>query len=150
VEAFRPYGQLILPREDGTPFDSEDALLDLSRGVPRFYLMRLRAPGRKFHRVTRHDRCTQCLGSLGGREWWLAVAPPDGRPEPDIERLAVFRVPHDRSIKLEVGTWHAGPLFEGEFIDFYNLELGDTNLVDHFTHDFRRERSLEFSIVDPA
>jgi len=35
-------------------------------------------------------------------------------------------------------TWHAGPLFKGTpHMDFYNLELSDTNVVDHNTHDFR-------------
>jgi ureidoglycolate hydrolase len=148
VEAFRPYGQLIAPSEDGKPFDNEDARLELSNGTPRFYIMRLPARGRKFHRITRHGQCTQCLGSLGGREWFIGVAPPSETREPDLDRLTVFRIPGDCFIKLEVGTWHAGPLFEGDPIDFYNLELSDTNIVDHFTYDFRKERGVEFNIVD--
>ena len=50
-------------------------------------------------------------------------------------------------IKLEVGTWHAGPYFEQDFVDFYNLELSDTNVVDHFTHDFAKSHNLELEIV---
>ena len=49
--------------------------------------------------------------------------------------------------KLEVATWHAGPYFEHEFVDFYNLELSDTNVVDHFTHNFLNSHQLEFEIV---
>ncbi|MEG3435941.1 ureidoglycolate lyase [Pannus brasiliensis CCIBt3594] len=148
VEDFRPYGQLIAPSEDGKPFDNEDARLELNRGTPRFYIMRLHTRGRKFSRITRHSQCTQCLGSLGGKEWFMGVAPPSESPEPDLDRLTVFRIPGDCFIKLEVGTWHAGPLFDEEFIDFYNLELSDTNVVDHFTYDFRKERSIGFEIVD--
>lgn len=148
VEDFRPYGQLIGPSEDGKPFDTEDARLELSHGIPRFYIMRLHSRGRKFDRITRHSQCTQCLGSLGGKEWFMGVAPPSDSPEPDLDRLAVFRIPGDCFIKLEVGTWHAGPLFDEEFIDFYNLELSDTNVVDHFTYDFRQERAIGFEIVD--
>lgn len=44
--------------------------------------------------------------------------------------LHLFRVPHGTFIKMHEATWHAGPLFEGaEYLDFYNLELADTNVV---------------------
>ena len=35
------------------------------------------------------------------------------------------------AIKLNVGTWHAGPYFEQAQISFFNLEFADTNAVDH-------------------
>ncbi|MFM7717008.1 MAG: Ureidoglycolate hydrolase, partial [Microcystis sp.] len=31
---------------------------------------------------------------------------------------------------------------------FYNLELSDTNIIDHFTYNFSQEQSIEFEIVD--
>jgi hypothetical protein len=35
-------------------------------------------------------------------------------------------------IKMHTGTWHAGPLFTSPaHIDFYNLELSETNVTDH-------------------
>ncbi|MDB9414140.1 ureidoglycolate lyase [Microcystis aeruginosa] len=148
AESFRPYGQLITPSHDGKPFDESDAQLHLKNGVPRFYIMRLQTRGRKFKRITRHSQCTQCLGSLGGQEWFLGVAPPSPYPQPDLEKLKVFRIPGDCFIKLEVGTWHAGPLFDQPTIDFYNLELSDTNIIDHFTYNFAQEQSIEFEIVD--
>lgn len=147
-ENFRPYGQLITPSHDGKMFDERDAQLNLKNGVPRFYIMRLQTRGRKFNRITRHSQCTQCLGSLGGQTWFLGVAPPSPYPQPDLEQLRVFLIPGDCFIKLEVGTWHAGPLFDQPAIDFYNLELSDTNLVDHFTYNFAQEQSIEFEIVD--
>jgi len=73
---FAPYGELILPTEDGKPYDETDAKLDLSQGTPRFYIMQLKQRGRQFHLITRHQLCTQCLGALEGKSWFLAVAPP--------------------------------------------------------------------------
>ncbi|MGC9504642.1 ureidoglycolate lyase [Baaleninema sp.] len=148
-ENFQPYGQAIFTREDGKPFDETDARLELSQGTPRFYLMRLRDRGRRFDRITRHVRCTQCLGALGGKSWLIAVAPPSAESRPDIDRLAAFLVPGNCFLKLEMGTWHAGPYFEAERMDFYNLELSDTNLTDHFTHNFRDREGLEFEILLP-
>lgn len=146
-ENFRRYGQVIFPTEDGKSYSVEDANLALTNGQPRFYIMRLNLRGRKFHKITRHVQCTQCLGSLEGKEWLMAVAPPSEGNEPALEEMAAFRIPGNCFIKLEVGTWHAGPYFEGEFVDFYNLELSDTNVVDHFSHDFLKSHKIEFEIV---
>ncbi|CAN1244857.1 hypothetical protein LINPERPRIM_LOCUS6278 [Linum perenne] len=44
----------------------------------------------------------------------------------EIEEVRVF-------VKLEKGMWHAGPVFEGESMDFYNLELSNTNYTTHLT-----------------
>ncbi|MFW6359748.1 MAG: ureidoglycolate lyase, partial [Chroococcales cyanobacterium] len=100
-----------------------------------------------FSRITRHALCTQCLGSLEGKEWFLAVAPPSEADRPNIEDIQAFKIPGNCLIKLEQGTWHAGPYFDFEVVDFYNLELKDTNIVDHFTHDFSKSHSLTFEIV---
>lgn len=147
AENFKPYGQVIFPSIDGKAFDAEDAQLNLENGTPRFYIMRLHKRGRNFHQITRHGQCTQCLGSLEGKEWFMVVAPPHDRDRPSIEQMSAFRIPGNCFIKLEVGTWHAGPYFDREFVDFYNLELSDTNVVDHFTHNFRKHDHLEFEIV---
>jgi len=147
-ENFRPYGQVISASEDGKSFDAEDAQLNLQNGTPRFYIMRLHKRGRKFNKITRHVQCTQCLGSLAEKDWLIAVAPPNHETEqPALEDIAAFRIPGDCFIKLEVGTWHAGPYFEHEFVDFYNLELSDTNVVDHFTHSFLESHQIEFEMV---
>jgi ureidoglycolate hydrolase len=146
-EAFAPFGQVIFASEDGVSYGPEDAQLKLDAGVPRFYIMRLRDKGRKFQGITRHQQCTQCLGSLGGQEWWMAVAPPGPGDEPDPEAIRAFRIPGTCFIKLHIGTWHAGPLFEAPVVDFYNLELSDTNIVDHQTCHLRSRFHLEFEIV---
>ncbi|ELS03041.1 ureidoglycolate hydrolase [Xenococcus sp. PCC 7305] len=145
---FQPYGQLITPSEDGKPYDQMDAQLELNQGIPRFYIMRLHHRGRKFHQITRHNLCSQCLGSLEGKTWYIVVAPPSESSQPNIESMTAFRIPGNCFIKLEVGTWHAGPYFDDELVDFYNLELSDTNVVDHFTYNFSAQQNLEFEIVD--
>lgn len=147
-ENFRRYGQAIFPSQDGKVYDADDAQLNLQNGTPRFYIMRLHRRVRNFHKITRHMQCTQCLGSLEGKDWLIAVAPPNHKTEqPTLEDIAAFRIPGNCFIKLEVGTWHAGPYFEHDIVDFYNLELTDTNVVDHFTHDFLASHQLKFEII---
>jgi ureidoglycolate hydrolase len=145
---FKPYGQLITASPDGKAFDQTDAVLNLNQGLPRFYIMRLPHRGRVFDEITRHNLCTQCLGSLNGQDWLMAVSPPTVETEPDISQIRAFRIPGDCFIKMEVGTWHAGPYFDQQSVDFYNLELSNTNVVDHFTYNFALEQNLEFEIID--
>lgn len=146
-KSFQPYGQVIYATQDDKPCDSTDAVLVLHKGIPRFYIMRLHHKGCKFHMITRHVLCTQCLGSLGGREWLIAVTCPTNTSRPIVEEIVAFRIPGNCFIKLDVGTWHAGPYFEHEFVDFYNLELSDTNITDHYTYNLLKNEQLEVEIV---
>lgn len=145
-ENFQPYGQVIYSRSDGAG-DSTDAVLILKQGIPRFYIMRLHYKGRRFHTITRHVRCTQCLGSLEGKDWLMAVAPPSDTPQPVLEKIAAFRIPGSCFVKLDIGTWHAGPYFDHEFVDFYNLELSDTNTADHDTYNLIENGNLELELI---
>lgn len=137
IEAFAPYGTVVAPLDDGIPFGPQDADLTLDAGVPRFYTMRIPGRGLTVDRITRHRRVTQVLASAGGHEWSLAVAPPgavdDPGAEPALDDIEAFLVPGDTAVMLAVGTWHAGPLFEGDTQSFFNLELSDTNITDHQT-----------------
>src|SRR5882672_12816585 len=96
-EAFAPFGDLIPPTDDGAPFGSQDAALDLTRGTPRLYIMRLPPRGLVFRQITRHRNVTQCLAALGGKSWLMAVAPPHGlddpAAEPALEDITAFMVP---------------------------------------------------------
>jgi ureidoglycolate lyase len=134
-EAFAPFGDLIAPMDDGGPFGPRDAALDLTRGTPRLYIMRLSHRGMVFRHITRHRYVTQCLAALGGKSWLMAVAPPgavdDPTAQPALADIAAFAIPGSVAIKLHRGTWHAGPFFHDEAIDFLNLELSDTNEADH-------------------
>ena len=153
VESFQQFGQVIRAISDSKPYDSSDAQLVLQNGTPRFYIMRLYNKGLKFSVITRHHQCTQSLGSLGGKDWFIAVASPHAESHQlNIDEIKAFRIPGDCFIHMNPGTWHAGPYFEHEFVDFYNLELSDTNIVDHDTYHFGKTASLEleFVYVNPA
>ena len=87
--------------------------------------MDLRKRGLVFADLARHRRVTQCLGSLQGKEWFVAVAPPGEMTDgagPELTRMAAFRIPGDCVIKLHVATWHAGPHFTHDECLFFNLE----------------------------
>ena len=146
-ENFQAYGQLILPVEHDKLYDQNDAQLQLDKGIPRFYIMTLPNRGRRFHRITRHSLCTQCLGSLAGKDWYIAVAPPSLGNKPNLSEIVSFHIPSDCFIKLEMGTWHAGPYFDDDYLNFYNLELSNTNVIDHCTYDFLAQDHLELEII---
>jgi ureidoglycolate lyase len=148
-EAFAPFGQLIVPTEDGVPFGDEDAQLDLTQGTPRFYIMRLPNRGWVFDRITRHNQVTQCLASVGGADWFIAVSPPStgAADAPSPASIKAFRIPGDVAIKLHVGTWHVGPFFAPEEVSFFNLELADTNIVDHDNHDLVAAHGVKLELV---
>ncbi|KAK4578909.1 hypothetical protein RGQ29_028826 [Quercus rubra] len=172
AERFEEYGQVIEASPDGDEFGPQDAQLDLSRGIPRFYIMHIENRPLKFSTITHHASVTQCLGSVGGNVWYLGVAKPSivddyevkddtgGNNEivqshcghfyvpPAVESVRVFRVEGSKFLKLNRGTWHAGPLFKADTMDFYNLELSNTNVVDHTTHNFKRENGVVFLIND--
>lgn len=146
-ETFEPYGQVIFASPDGKLYDADDAQLCLDQGIPRFYIMRLYNRGQNFSRITRHRKCTQCLGSLEGKAWLLAVAVSTDTDQPDLRTLSAFQIPGNCFIKLNLGTWHAGPFFSHDAVDFYNLELSDTNITDHDTCDLCEKHKVEFEIV---
>ncbi len=153
-EAFAPFGTVIAPMEDGTPFGSRDAELRLSAGTPRFYAMRLPNRGLVIKRITRHRAVTQVLASAGGRPWLIAVAPPPERDTPDAEpaltSIRAFAVPGDAAVMIHQGAWHAGPLFEGAEASFFNLELSDTNITDHWNCDLVARYGTALRVVPPA
>lgn len=146
--AFAPFGQVVAPTFDGKPFDQDDAQLELGSGVPRFYIMSLHHREPSFREITRHLAVTQLLASVGGQPWLIAVAPPhfpdDPAQLPDPAAITAFRVPGTVAIKLHRSTWHAGPFFEMPQLDFFNLELSDTNQTDHFSCRLDHSYGLAF------
>ncbi|XP_043702959.1 uncharacterized protein LOC122653096 [Telopea speciosissima] len=158
-ESFKEFGQVIEVSGDGEEFGPKDAQLDISRGIPRFYIMRLETRPLTFDSITHHANVTQCLGSVGGHVWYLGIAkgsivdPEKKVPQEDQEvvhskcghyyvpphpdDVLVFRITGPKFLKLNIGTWHAGPLFKSETMEFYNLELSNTNVVDHTKYYFK-------------
>ncbi|XP_011102175.1 uncharacterized protein LOC105180210 [Sesamum indicum] len=167
-ESFQEFGQVVEASPDGDEFGPRDAQLDLSHGIPRFYIMHLEDRPLKFSTITHHASVTQCLGSIGGHVWYLGVAKPSILDPieikgtvgadvvqshcghfylpPAIDDVRVFRISGPKFLKLNRGTWHAGPLFLEKTMDFYNLELSNTNVVDHTTHNFVNKNKVVFSI----
>lgn len=113
--------------------------------------MRLEGRSFGFSTITHHANVTQCLGSVGGHVWYLGVAKPsliedadgergtrvvesgsDGHlyAPPTVEEVRVFRFSGPKFVKLNRGTWHAGPFFSDSSMDFYNLELSNTNVSE--------------------
>jgi ureidoglycolate lyase len=130
-ETFAPFGDLIPPSGYGKHFGSDDAKLDVSAGQPRLYIMRSPFHGMAFSQITRHRRVTQCLGARNDRDWYLAVAPArEDLSVPELDSITAFHIPGEIAIKLHRGTWHAGPFFTWDAVDFFNLELADTNVTD--------------------
>jgi len=140
-EAFAPYGDIIKPRISGEQFDraysydpskeNTHVKLVMTNGEPTLRIMHQRLRGLTFSKMARHRRVSQCLGSLQGKEWFMAVAAPTNNDsQPRLEDIAAFLIPGDRIIKLHVGTWHAGPHFKHEECLFLNLENKDTNTRD--------------------
>ena len=115
--------------------------------------MRLEDRPLSFCNITHHASVTQCLGSVGALPWYIGVARPsilkneDEIDEskgvvrspvghfyipPSPEDIQVFRVEGPTFLKFEVGTWHSGPYFKEKTMDFYNLELSDTNVSFYY------------------
>ncbi|KAM7494998.1 hypothetical protein LguiB_029607 [Lonicera macranthoides] len=169
-ETFKEFGQVIEASPDGDEFGPQDAQLDLSRGIPRFYIMRLENRPLKFSTITHHASVTQCLGSIDGHVWYLGVAKSSIVDSSDIkvdqgtsvlqsqsghfyvppavDAVRVFRITGPKFLKLDRGTWHAGPLFKADTMNFYNLELSNTNVVDHTTHNFKKGNGVVFMFHD--
>lgn len=149
-DAFAPYGSVIPPMQDGTAFGPQDAKLDFGNGTPRFYAMRLPNRGLVVSRITCHRQVTQVLASAGGQSWLLAVAPPPALDvedaEPALDDITAFRVPGDAAVMLFRGTWHAGPMFETPEASFFNLELSDTNVIDHCTCDLAKRYGVALNL----
>ncbi|RDX86440.1 hypothetical protein CR513_32227 [Mucuna pruriens] len=165
---FQDYGQVVEASPDGQEFGPHDAQLDLIQGTPRFYIMHIENRSLKFSSITHHASVTQCLGSVGGHVWYLGVAKSSivdsneikdntGKKivqsrsghsyvPPNIEDVQVFKVAGSKFLKLNRGTWHAGPLFKANSMDFYNLELSNTNVIDHTTHYFKKDNGVVFLI----
>ncbi|KAL2249221.1 UNVERIFIED_CONTAM: hypothetical protein Sindi_2395800 [Sesamum indicum] len=126
----------------------------MSMHLIRFYIMHLEDRPLKFSTITHHASVTQCLGSIGGHVWYLGVAKPSILDPieikgtvgadvvqshcghfylpPAIDDVRVFRISGPKFLKLNRGTWHAGPLFLEKTMDFYNLELSNTNVSTLF------------------
>jgi len=56
----------------------------------------------------------------------------------DHSTVQLVKVQPGEAVKLHQGTWHAGPFFLTPTALFFNLELSDTNLIDHNSQPLKR------------
>ncbi len=95
-------------------------------------------------------RCDSWHTALWGGRGARRAAAQSGRAQRGAEAGAERA--HARFAEIPTtntnGRSRAGPLFDqSEFMDFYNLELKDTNVVDHNTHDYKKSNGMEFSVL---
>ena len=147
-KVLQAYGHLIRPVDDGIPFGSSDAELSFKGGPIRFWVMTLQHRKPEVHKLTRHRNCTQCLASAEAKPWWILLAPPNPHAsQPDAGAIRLFRIDPGLALKLHLGTWHAGPYFQGPTANFFNLELADTNSNDHTTAELAE--TIQFAMTTP-
>ena len=143
---FTRFGTAILPVDDMTPHSSCDAELKFNGDNLRYYVMRLHRRAAVLGSMTRHIQATQCLGSADAQSWWLAVATAKLQSEQlDHSTVQLVKVEPGEAVKLHQGTWHAGPFFLATTALFFNLELSDTNLVDHNSQPLNQKLKLQLS-----
>ena len=143
---FEQFGTAILPVDDMTPHSISDAELIFNGANLRYYVMRLRRRPAMLGSMTRHIHATQCLSSADAQPWWLAVASAKLASE-QLNHITVqlVNVQPGEAVKLHQGTWHAGPFFLAPTALFFNLELSDTNLIDHNSKPLKAKLELKFN-----
>ena len=152
-KTFAAFGEVIEPQRTGQQFDRSSPYaprpehghvpLVLTNGDPVLRIMHQRLRGLTFGKMARHMHVSQCLGAIGGKDWYLGVAAPGETVT--LDRVSAFHIPGDRIVKLHVGTWHAGPHFTHDEAMFLNLENTDTN-----SRDFGEATLPEDCIITPA
>lgn len=147
---FDQFGQVVSWQYDEKCFSVDELQLELNRGTPRYYIFRKKERTLNFHKITYHKQVTQCLASVQDSPWYIVVARANfciDNP-PSLDDLVAFKVTGGTIVKLNMGTWHAGPLFQDvDVMDFFSLELSDTNAIDHNTYDYSSQ-NISFEIVD--
>ena len=132
--------------DDMTPSGDQDAELRFGPGQLRYDVMRIPRHRLPITTMTRHRQATQCLSSAEGRPFWMLLATPEIQgPVLDASAAWLLKVNPGEGIKLHLGTWHAGPLFEAASASFFNLELADTNQRDHETLPLSRSLSVKLN-----
>ena len=132
--------------DDMTPSGDQDAELRFGPGQLRYYVMRIYRRRQPITAMTRHLQATQCLSSAEGRPFWMLLAAPHTQgPVLDASAAWLLKLNPGEGIKLHLGTWHVGPLFEAESATFFNLELADTNQSDHETLPLSRSVNVNLT-----
>jgi ureidoglycolate hydrolase len=101
----------------------QELQLEINRGTPRYYIFRKEERTLNFHKITYHEQVTQCLASVQNSPWYIVVAKANFRIDnpPSLNDLVAFKVTGGTIVKLNMGTWHAGPLFQVNVVTFIKM-----------------------------
>jgi ureidoglycolate lyase len=100
-EAFAPFGVLI---------DSRGSVeIDLGNGAPGLTGATSERRPFQFDFMARHKRTMQVFSPLASSQSVIAVAPPNERNAPDVERIVAFLVNGRLPYAYHKGTWHTPP-----------------------------------------
>jgi hypothetical protein len=88
----------IEPRRTGEQFDRSNPYVPgaghghvprvITNGEPVLRIMHQRLGGLRFCKMACHIRVSQCLGAIGGKDWYLGVAAPGEMVS--LDHVAVF------------------------------------------------------------
>lgn len=117
-EAFAPFGVLI---------DSRGSLeIDLGGGASSLTGATSERRPFRFDFMARHRRTMQVFSPLASSQWVIAVAPPNDRSAPDVERISAFLVDGRLPYAYHKGTWHTPPFPVSEWASYLVVDRAGT------------------------
>ncbi|MBA2732309.1 MAG: ureidoglycolate lyase [Acidobacteria bacterium] len=117
-EAFAPFGVLI---------DSRGSVeIELGDGSPSLTGATAERRPFRFDFMARHRRTMQVFSPLASSQWVIAVAPPNDRNAPDVERISAFLVDGRLPYGYHKGTWHTPPFPVSEWASYLVVDRAGT------------------------
>src|SRR5918992_5244421 len=137
-EAFAPFGVLI---------DSRGSVeIDLGAGVPSLTGATSEWRPFQFDFMARHRRTMQVFSPLVSSRFVIAVAPPNNRSAPDVERVVAFLVDGRLPYAYHRGTWHTPPFPIGEWASYLVVDRAGTLDDDWELVDLKATHETLFEI----
>ncbi len=100
----------------------------------------------RFEFMARHRHTMQVFSPLASSQCVIAVAPPNEKNAPDIERVTAFFVDGHLPYAYHKGTWHTPPFPVGEWASFLVVDRSGTLEDDYELVDLRAMRDCSFEI----
>lgn len=137
-EGFAPFGILI---------DSRGSVeIDLCDGRPSLTGATSEPRPFKFDFMARHRRTMQVFSPLASSRSIIAVAPPNERDAPDVERVTAFLVNGRLPYAYHKGTWHTPPFPLNDWSSYLVVDRSGTLDDDWELVDLRAARDVSFEI----
>lgn len=137
-ERFAPFGVLI---------DSRGSVeIDLGKGAPSLTGATSEWRPFRFDFMARHRRTMQVFSPLVSSQSVIAVAPPNKRSAPDVERVAAFLVDGRLPYAYHKGTWHTPPFPLKEWASYLVVDRAGTLDDDWELVDLKVTHQLVFEI----